>query len=372
MACEHDIPRSIKTTPNPCGRAAELENWQKVRFDLRDTRAHTGTASENWRYPTYYPSHDSFPGTPALADLSFVNLTDGSKVYLPCPRSQDPNVVTGDFIVYELDCEDNKYAVGGYQDACIGKIDLWSGTTANVRPGWIALEGATPPNIATRYGKFPTNAENKFILNKTTNVLATCDDTGVTVDVNIDGHAAVTTVEIDDHTGGSAVTESNIGITWNLETDYQYVDVDCDGDVNPDHAHSFEVTSGAVNIWGNANGVGTLYTALSTVQGGCTSEQKDDACNAEIDLTADIVCTTGYHNHDITGYIYLHDPGHAHDLEISPHVVTASTTIAPHEIEATATRKIPYVVTLLIMRYDNAANAVANTTLEAEVCGLDP
>lgn len=381
------IPAGLGIEIDPCGPEQISENFRQIVIQISRALPKRACALENWRtVGGIYPSHADYPSCPTLAQVPFVFVPadDGSgnvKVYLDCPTNRDPNIEEGDIVVYSEDADGNALYQGGHDDP-IGTIKGWS-DTATTPKGWRVLSGSAPA-IETRTGKWPTDAENKYVANMPSHPLVVCPDHGVSVvvgvDVQIEDHdASEISIFVDPHPLTETSLEyTDIGITWNLETDYQYVEVDCSGDVNPDHAHRVEITGGSVNFWAHNSDPGggaSLFSAIGTLDSPkCTSEQRDANCNGEIDLTVDLDgCTTGYHAHDITGYIYLHDPGHFHAIPELTHNARAAGILS-HDVTADAVAvaelDVKYLGVIQIIRYNNAANATPNTVLEPQQCGL--
>lgn len=365
------IPAGLGINIDPCGPEGEFENLRQIIIQISRALPKRACAAENWRtVGGIYPSHASYPSCPTLAQVPFVFVPadDGSgnvKVYLDCPTNRDPNIETGDIVIYSEDADGNALYQGGHDDP-IGTSKWWE-DIAGPPKGWVVVTGDAP-NIETRTGEWPTDPDNKYVANMPLHPNVVCPDHGVDVAVAVDDHDL--DVQISEHPFVFTSTKET-GITLDasdITLDYAYVDIDCTGDVNPDHAHEFEVTGGSVEIWGNSQGVGTLYSAIGTVQGGCTSEQMDEGCGGVIDLTADVLCTTGYHTHSLSGYFYLEDPGHFHSVDMPPHDVEA--TISSHAALATADLDVNYLGMILIRRYNNSANATPNTALKAQQCGL--
>lgn len=114
--------------------------WLLVdRGEGADTYVQWGIAKTNWTdngsscdHVVVYTCDDAEGANPTVIEVT---------VLLPKTAEQDPNVVTDDVIGY-MQAEDGTYvAVTDYLDEKIRTVKMWTGTEADIQPGWALMDG---------------------------------------------------------------------------------------------------------------------------------------------------------------------------------------------------------------------------------------
>ena len=371
--------RSNPINPNPCEASPEeRENWTDVRELFEQVFPKVGCATANWSMTGgVYPSHPSYPSCPTLAQLCTVPVTHDGNTYtvlLPCPRNRDPNIETGDSVMFQEDFDKNALYIGGHDDP-IGTVKWFHGLQAEVPKGWYWVNNSAPASKNTRTGRWAAGF-NKYPKNywaapgATDPTLGTlgmhCDGGDATL--TIDNHAFTPSVSISDHPTNWLTSSDDTNIT--LSCADSYVGEDCItglyGVVDmSQHSHLVEVDCSPQGL--NAPGSTPVDVPICTDI--CSSTAMEPGCQSP--LSPEVVTMyDACHDHYLYMDCDLTDPGHFHSFTLPPHDVTVSPITLVHSHSLTQ-QHLPRVFFLLIERLNNSANVSGSPTPAGSYCGAE-
>lgn len=376
-------PANLGINPFYCGEDQLAENFEKIVEQLTHALPKVGCAKENWRYidAIGYPSHPQYPSCPTFSQMPHVMVsaplaTDPDvKVFLPCPRSRDPNIEAGDSVVYHNDAQGNPIYQGGHDDP-IGTQKWWHGKPAEVPKGWYWVTNSPPGSYNTRTGRW-ADGFGKYVKN----YFATPEGTDPTLgtlgmhcngndaSLSIADHNFVPGVTVADHpfhqttsdlTGITAAIDcsnSYVG-DYCLTSMYGYVDI-------RNHDHVVPLTETTIG-----EGTGTPRTVQGIPPTSlCSNTATVPPCGSPLPPVPVGIYDTCHNHHlyldcDIT----LIDPRHFHGFLLPPHIVTVAPITLGHA-HSLSQQTLPRVYSLFIERLNNAANVVGSPTPAGVYCG---
>jgi len=222
---------------------------------------------------------------------------DNIVVYLPINSGGDPNLVAGDVIAWTVSVNTTPVCVSSYMDSPVGTVQMFTGSSAQIRPGWKCMNGSQGAGKVrgTDENGNPYNMVDRF-------PQAQCSDgqTGRYLGSETHDHGGITGDASPD------TTASDTGITVSDHTDHSHLI----NDPNP----QADLPEGGTQFF----------------QMGCTSGVKSAAsCYTDAE--------PGVLGHEV------YDPTHYHTVEAHAHEIPASSHYPP------------YLTIRFIERIDNSA-----------------
>ncbi|HZZ73622.1 MAG TPA: hypothetical protein VFE24_15320 [Pirellulales bacterium] len=237
----------------------QSRRWYAIPQAQSTATVRWGLCQANWTYTGgVYPSQGGHGRVSVQAcDDSVGSNPHGAAivVYLPNGASGDPNLVAGDVIAFVLADNGTPVCISAYLDDPIGTVKMFTGSSAQVRPGWACMAGG---DESKHLNGASWNMEDRFARHS-------CSDGKVGTTGGSDTH---------DHTGVTGYNETGITI-----------------DDHPDHVHPL-TSSYLLDIRGDLSG-----KVITDLAGYTEGVHDNTASHDPLVLTHNVV-----------------DEGHAHTL----------------------------------------------------------
>jgi hypothetical protein len=122
----------------------ESERWYMLKGAPADAAIFTAATTGPWVSASIDTVPVSHEGSPLDVNLPKVGIGTGKP-------GKDPNLATGDVIVYTFTEGGDAYCVSDYSDDPIGTVKMWIGTTSNIPFGWrdLSWDGLIPVGVDT-------------------------------------------------------------------------------------------------------------------------------------------------------------------------------------------------------------------------------
>jgi hypothetical protein len=275
-------------------------------------------------YADFQDANDVFGDTAGAVATTYT-------VYLPATAGSDPNIHTDDVVTYTVDSSGNRVAVSGYLDAKINSIELWGGTTSNIKSGWIE-------HTAWR-GRFPAAYDP--------------DDADYST---LDGEGGSNPIQPTEHSSGAATwsidnheftsSENTTGITVSAHPEITTTTDEITATIDDHAAKDVSQSATGISVGGhNAKDTSSSRTGVDdhSIDAGLAFDAVDAGTNVtNLDdtdfetgefLVADnhpsatvLEHTNDAHTHTVSAYTHsVTDGGHTHTVSAYTHTIADNT-----------------------------------------------